>query len=36
MFDADGREFIDFTGGGGALLLGYDNPDIIQPLSGRS
>ena len=30
MFDADGREFIDFTCGGGALLLGYDNPEIIS------
>ena len=29
LFDADGQEFIDFTCGGGALLLGYDNPEII-------
>ena len=29
LFDAAGREFIDFTCGGGALLLGYDHPEII-------
>ena len=28
LFDADGREFIDYTCGGGALLLGYDHPEI--------
>ena len=28
LFDAAGREFIDFTCGGGALLLGYDHDGI--------
>ena len=28
LFDAAGREFIDFTCGGGALLLGYDHPGV--------
>ena len=28
LFDAAGREFIDFTCGGGALLLGYDHEGI--------
>ena len=28
LFDAAGREFIDFTCGGGALLLGYDHPEV--------
>ena len=30
LFDAAGREFIDFTCGGGALLLGYDHPGIVE------
>jgi glutamate-1-semialdehyde 2,1-aminomutase len=29
LFDAAGREFIDFTCGGGALLLGYDHEDVV-------
>ncbi|MDA0991460.1 MAG: aminotransferase class III-fold pyridoxal phosphate-dependent enzyme, partial [Verrucomicrobia bacterium] len=29
LFDVADREFIDFTCGGGALLLGYDHPEII-------
>jgi glutamate-1-semialdehyde 2,1-aminomutase len=39
LFDASGREYIDYTCGGGALILGYDNPEIVaavQKAMGRA
>jgi glutamate-1-semialdehyde 2,1-aminomutase len=29
LFDCGGNEYIDFTCGGGALLLGYDHPEVV-------
>lgn len=33
LFDADGRRFLDFTCGGGTLLLGYDHPAVVSAIS---
>ena len=33
IFDASGAEYIDFTCGGGSLLLGYDCPEISASVS---
>lgn len=29
-WDADGNEYVDYTGGHGALLLGHNHPDVLQ------
>lgn len=34
--DAAGREFIDFTCAGGAVLLGYDHPGILAALEAQA
>ena len=34
--DAAGREFIDFTCAGGALLLGYDDPGVLAALDAQA
>ena len=34
--DAAGREFIDFTCAGGAVLLGYDHPGILEALDAQA
>ena len=34
--DADGREFIDFTSAGGAVLLGYDHPGVLAALDAQA
>lgn len=39
LFDASGREYIDYTCGGGPLILGYDHPEIaaaVQAAMGRA
>ena len=30
FWDADGREFIDYVGGAGALILGHSHPAVVQ------
>jgi len=35
LFDAAGREYIDFTCGGGTLLLGYDNKEVTEAIRGQ-
>lgn len=32
LYDLSGREYIDYTCGGGALLLGYDHPEIAEAI----
>ncbi|MBI4242391.1 MAG: aminotransferase class III-fold pyridoxal phosphate-dependent enzyme, partial [Candidatus Rokubacteria bacterium] len=32
LFDMSGREYIDYTCGGGALLLGYVHPEIAEAI----
>ncbi|HEX7322596.1 MAG TPA: diaminobutyrate--2-oxoglutarate transaminase [Mycobacterium sp.] len=32
MWDADGREYLDFFAGAGALNYGHNNPDLKKPL----
>ena len=34
--DAAGREFIDFTSAGGAVLLGYDHPGVLAALDAQA
>ncbi len=34
--DAAGREFIDFTCAGGAVLIGYDHPEILAALDAQA
>ncbi len=39
LFDASGQEYIDYTCGGGALILGYDHPEIaaaVEQAMGRA
>lgn len=33
LFDAEGREYIDFTCGGGTLLLGYTNREVTEAIN---
>lgn len=33
--DADGREYIDYVGGAGALILGHSHPAIVEAATGQ-
>ena len=34
-WDVDGHEYVDYTGGHGALLLGHNHPQVVEAVSGQ-
>lgn len=34
-WDVDGNEYVDYTGGHGALLLGHNHPQVVEAVSGQ-
>ncbi|HSN36588.1 MAG TPA: diaminobutyrate--2-oxoglutarate transaminase, partial [Arthrobacter sp.] len=32
LFSEDGRDYLDFFSGAGALNYGHNNPDLLRPL----